>query len=221
MTAVHVYLQFIITCFFPLFPFFFPFPISPSSAPPSTSLAAPLPPLLPLAPHGLVGVFPRPPSPSLLTMPEPYPKIVLCGFGAGGSAGNISAPLPIVALPDAGPLLAGLLVGAELGFEDGAEEPGAQGTVLTFPGPVLLLGGAEDGGGRPGNGLAEFEAEDAVPHERVCETDDREDAAVDDLSFRTRFDFAAPDCVVDEEDEACAQPRGIEPLGTLGPGRDG
>lgn len=210
-----------ITCFFPLFPFFFPFPMSPSSGPPSTSLAAPLPPLLPLAPHGLLGALPLPPSPSLLTMPDPYPKIVLWGLGAGGSAGNISVPLPLAIPPLAGPVLAGLLVGAELGFEDGAEEVGAQGTVLTFPDPVLLLGGAEDGGGRPGNGLAELEAADAVPHERVCETDDRDDAAVEDLSFKTRLVFAAPDCVVDEEDEACAQPRGIDPLGILGPGREG
>ena len=30
---------------------------------------------------------------------------------------------------------------------------------------------------------------DAVPHERVCETEEREDCAVDDLSFSTRVDL--------------------------------
>lgn len=30
---------------------------------------------------------------------------------------------------------------------------------------------------------------EAVPHERVCETEERDDCAVDDLSFRTRVDF--------------------------------
>lgn len=115
-------------------------------------------------------------------------------------------------------MLAGLLVGAELGFEDAAED-GAQGTVLIFPVPARLCG-ADAGGGRSGKELEEVGALDAVPHERVCETDDRDDAAVDDLSFRTRLVFAVLDCVEVEED-ACAQPRGIDPLDTLGPGRDG
>lgn len=196
-----------------------PFPASPSSGP-STSLAAPLPPLLPPAPQGLaLGALPLPPRPSRRTIPEPYPKIELCGFGAGGKAGNISPPLLAIP-PRAGPLLAGLLVGAEGGFDEGAEEGAIQGTVFTFPAPVLLFGGAEDGGGRPGNGFAELEALDAVPHDRVCETDERDDAAVEDLSFRTRVDFGPPDCVVDEL-EAVAQLRGMGPLGTLGPGSEG
>ena len=103
-------------------------------------------------------------------------------------------------------------------MEDAAED-GAHGTVFTLPVPVLLLGGAEDGGGRPGNGLEEFESLDAVPHERVCETDDRDDAAVEDLSFSTRLVFGAPDFVLEEE--LCAQPRGIDPFETEGPGREG
>lgn len=116
---------------------------------------------------------------------------------------------------------AGLDVGAEDGLEDEADEGATQGTVLTFPVPVRFVGGALDKGGRPGNGFADETAEDAVPHERVCETEERDDAAVEDLSFRTRLDFEMFDCVVDEEDGRCAHPRGIEPLGTLGPGREG
>jgi hypothetical protein len=103
----------------------------------------------------------------------------------------------------------------------GVDEGATQGTVFTFPAPVLLVGGgAEEGGGSPGNGFAELETLDAVPQDLVCETEERDDAAVEDFSFKTRLDLAPPDWVVEEE-EAVAQPRGMEPLGTLGPGRDG
>jgi hypothetical protein len=102
--------------------------------------------------------------------------------------------------PLPGAVLAGLEDGAELGLLFGAEDGATQGTVFTLPVPVLLLGGAEDGGGRPGKGFAELETPDAVPQDRVCETEEREDAAVEDLSFKTRVDFGPPDCVVDEED---------------------
>ncbi len=124
-------------------------------------------------------------------------------------------PRAIPALP--GAVLAGLLVGAEFEFEGGADDA-AHGIVLTFPAPVLLFDGAE-GGGRPGKGFAELDTLDAVPHERVCETDERDEAAVEDLSFRTRLDFAALDCV--DKEEVCAQFRGMDPVATLGPGSDG
>jgi hypothetical protein len=83
-----------------------------------------------------------------------------------------------------------------------------------------LLGGAEEGGGRPGNGFAELDTLDAVPQDLVCETDERDDAAVEDFSLRTRLDLGPQYLVVDEED-VVAQLRGMEPLGTLGPGREG
>ena len=65
------------------------------------------------------------------------------------------APRAILPLP--GVVLPGLEVGAELGLLLGAEDGAIHGTVFTLPVPVLLLGGAEDGGGRPGNGFAELE----------------------------------------------------------------
>ena len=52
-------------------------------------------------------------------------------------------------------------------LEGGVEEGATHGTVLTFPVPVRFGGGAENGGGRPGNGFAELETDDAVPHDRV------------------------------------------------------
>ena len=81
------------------------------------------------------------------------------------------------------------LLAQRRGFDEGADEGAIQGTVFTFPDPVLLFDGAEAGGGRPGNGFAELETLDAVPHDRVCETDERDDAAVEDLSFKNSSGF--------------------------------
>ncbi len=78
-------------------------------------------------------------------------------------------------------LLAGLLVGgvglADPGAELFADEFAAQETVDTFPAGAL---GREVGGGRPGNGfvlleVGEEEVFEAVPQERVCETEERLD----------------------------------------------
>ena len=190
--------QFIKTCFFPLFPFLFPFPPSPSpSTSPLSDPILPLP-LAPPAPQAFATCAP----PSRLTMPLPYPKIVDCGLAAGGRAGN-SPPLLT------GPRLAGLLAGgvalADPGLEDGAEEA-AQGTVLTF---VDVAFDRVDGGGRVGKGLfvvvEEEEMEDmggdAVPQDRVWETEERDDCAVLDFSFKTLVDFVLVGVLVFEEDE--------------------
>jgi hypothetical protein len=112
--------------------------------------------LAPPFPHALATLAPPPPRPSRLTMPLPYPKIVLCGLAAGGSAGN-SAPPPPAPRPLTGPVLAGLLVGGVglalpglLLFAEGA--CGTQGMVDTFV--ELVFCGREDvGGGRVGKGL--------------------------------------------------------------------
>jgi hypothetical protein len=201
----HHHPQFINTCFFPLFPFFFPLP-----TPSSTSSLSPTAGLAPPLPHALAtGV----PAPSRLTIPLPYPKMVLCGFAAGGSAGN-SPPTP---LP--GPLLAGLEVGgvglADAGFEEGADEDAAHDTVLTFVDVALGRVGA---GGRVGKGLfdvvePEVIGGEAVPQLLVCETDERLDCAVLDFNFNTRVDFVFVVAEVDEEDglaEVTAQFSGIE-----------
>lgn len=88
-------------------------------------------------------------------------------MGAGGNAGNASLP-PTAAL--GGPREAGREVGADDGFEGGAdEEDPTHGTVDT----LLRLDDA--GVGRPGNGLLDEASPEAVPHERVCETDDLDD----------------------------------------------
>jgi hypothetical protein len=131
----------------------------------------------------------------------------------------MSPPLPL-----GGAVLDGLLVDAELGLLFPLPLLlGVQGTVLTFAAGCL---GVEEADGRPGNALAEpeaLDALDAVPQDRFCETEEREDAAVDDLSFNTRVDFGPFACLVvdEEDDEVVAHPRGIEPLGTLGPGSEG
>jgi len=79
-----------------------------------------------------------------------------------------------------------------------------------------------DGLGRPGKPLAE-EAE-AEPHDALRDADDREDCAVEDLSFRTREVLFGAVAEAFEGVEAViwAQPRGREgPLKPLGPGREG
>ncbi len=57
--------------------------------------------------------------------------------------------------------------------------------------------------------------DEAVPHDLVCETDERLDCAVDDLSLRTRVDFVFVfEFVLELEPEGVAeetaQLRGIE-----------
>lgn len=149
---------------------------------------------------------------------------MLWGLGAGGNAGNASLPGP---LP--GPLDAGLLVGgvglADVGFELGAEEADeTHGTVETFVLVRFVIADAVGGGGSPGKGLEDETSEEAVPHDRVWETEEREDWAVEDLSFKTRVDFAAEGAegVGLDVEVTVAQPRVSPPLGmTLGPGREG
>ena len=53
---------------------------------------------------------------------------------------------------------------------------------------------------------------DAVPHERVCETEERDDCAVLDFSFSTRVDFVFVFVFVEAEgvEEVTAQFNGIE-----------
>ena len=70
-------------------------------------------------------------------------------------------------------------VGAELGFDVGLEEEeeavhDGAGAVVIF---VLVEADAFGfaGGGRPGNGLEDDERPDAVPHDLVCETEERDD----------------------------------------------
>lgn len=61
------------------------------------------------------------------------------------------------------------------------------------------------------------EALEAEPHDLVCETEERDDCAVLDLSFKTLVDFGAGWLLLfpfEPEDEVTAQLRGIleEPL---------
>lgn len=126
--------------------------------------------------------------------------------------------------------LAGLEVGgvglAEPGAELAAEDEAAQEMVWILPWGAL----GRDAEGRSGNGLVLEEAEgpeagDAVPQERDWETVERDDCAVEDLSFSTRLvlGFAPPVVVVDEEeDEVTAQLSGMAPLLLVLPaGREG
>lgn len=121
----------------------------------------------------------------------------------------------------------------EVGLDDGGvgradevllpEDGATQGTVVMRP----LVGFGPAGAGRPGNELLPEEVDEeapAVPHDRVCETEDREDWAVDDFSLRTRVDFAGAEDVEDEdgvEDITRAQPCGKASVKPLGPGKDG
>jgi hypothetical protein len=168
--------------FFPLFPFLFPFPTSGSSS--STSWLS-----IGCGPHTLAPLL-LPPT-SLLTIPLPYPKIVLWGLAAGGKAGNASPPIF---------LLAGLEVGgvglADPGFEFWFEDDdcGTQDALLA----VVLLFLEEDKTWKAslGTGLGLFESlgeeeevAEALPHDLACETWLRDDCAVEDFSFRTRVLF--------------------------------
>lgn len=115
----------------------------------------------------------------------------------------------------------------------GAELPpelaeGTHGTVETFVDCVFCL--TDDvGGGRPGKGLLLYpdtegvETGEAEPQDRVWETDERDDWAVLDLSFRTRFDLTPPPLLLPPPpDELTAQLRGIElPLLPLAAGSEG
>jgi hypothetical protein len=157
-------------------------------------------------------------------MPEPYPKIVLWGLAAGGNAGKASLP-PTAPLPRPDTREAGREVGADGELEAGIDEDWIHGTVVTLPVPTLGDGPAV-GGGRSGNGLLEGAKPEAVPQDRVRETVDWEDWAVDDLSLRTRVDFAADGFDEDEpepepEPVLLAQPSGIELLVLLVTGNDG
>jgi hypothetical protein len=53
---------------------------------------------------------------------------------------------------------------------------------------------------------------EAVPHERVWETEERDDCAVDDFSFSTRVDFVLLFVFVDEDgvEDVTAQFNGME-----------
>jgi hypothetical protein len=65
---------------------------------------------------------------------------------------------------------------------------------------------------------------DAVPHERVCETEERDDCAVLDFSFRTRVDFVFVFVFAGAEgaEEVTAQFNGIEEdEESLAAGREG
>lgn len=133
--------------------------------------------------------------------------MVLAGFAAGGSAGNASGPE--APSTRAGPRDAGCEVG---------------GLERTMP-AVVRVDDAEAliaGFGRPGKPFA-VEAE-AEPHEALRDADEREDCAVEDLSFRTREAlFGAAVAVLEGVEEVTwAQPRGrVEPLRPPGLGRDG
>lgn len=145
---------------------------------------------------------------------------MLWGFFAGGRAGKASPPK---ALPLPGAVLAGLEVGAEEGLDDGVEVGATQGTVITRPVGWELK---DEGAGRPGNGFADDGKPDAVPQDLVCETELRDDWAVEFLSFRTRVDFGAAvigfAAAEEEEDEVVtAQFPGNLSLEIAGPGKDG
>lgn len=110
------------------------------------------------------------------------------GLGAGGSAGKASEPGPRTFR--GGPRDAGREVGgvgrAEFGFEEGvgyAVEALIQGVPprrgVGF-GPALFTVGR----GKPGKLLADDA--DAEPQDWVRDAEEREDCAVEDLSFRTR-----------------------------------
>lgn len=149
-------------------------------------------------------------------MPVPYPKIVLVGFGAGGSDGKASAaPEPRVCRE------ADAVGRVDDGFTE--DEGPTQGVVVTREvGPPERLGKAEAAEDEETDGGAA--GEETTPQDPVRETEEREDCAVEDLSFRTRdVLFGGAVCAVDGVDAVtCAQPCGRELLFIpLGPGREG
>jgi hypothetical protein len=147
--------------------------------------------------------------------------MVFVGLAAGGKAGNASDAGTAADL--GGPRDAGLEVGTELpGVEEDEviahEIPPAVGRGA---GPAVRFALAVVGLGRPGKPFAD-DAE-AVPQDALRDAEERDDCAVEDLSFRTREEFFAG-AGADDGVEAVtwAQPRGKElPLMPLGPGRDG
>jgi hypothetical protein len=149
---------------------------------------------------------------------------VVVGFAAGGSAGKASDPLlPRTAAVRGGPRDAGREVGAAPpGVK--LEEVVAHEIALAAgrgAGPEGRFEDALAGLGRPGKPFAD-EAE-AEPQDALRDAEERDDWAVEDLSFKTREEFFAGAGAVDGvEAVTCAQPRGNElPLMPLGPGRDG
>jgi len=145
---------------------------------------------------------------------------VLWGLAAGGRAGKASLPLAVAAREGV------RLVGAEAGADGGLDDVGgAQGTVFMRELVLFGLGAA----GRLGKALLEDEeegvaADEDPPQERVCDTEEREDWAVEDFNLRTRFDFAAEgaDAGVEGEDVTVTQLGNWElPLVDVGAGRDG
>lgn len=125
------------------------------------------------------------------------------GLGAGGNAGKASEPGPSTVR--GGPRDAGLEVGgvgrAELGFDEGVGyevEALTQGVLPTRGagfGPTLFTAGR----GKPGKPLADDA--DAEPQDWVRDAEEREDCAVEDLSFRTRAVLFGGAGAVDGVDE--------------------
>lgn len=123
----------------------------------------------PPAPHALEGVLR--PLLSLRTPAPVYPglKNVLVGFGAAGSAGKASARLLLLNVADD-------VARDGMGETRGGAEDGAHGVCPGFA-PMRL----EDGAGSAGNILF-----DAAAFQLACLlTADRDDCAVELLSFRT------------------------------------
>lgn len=129
------------------------------------------------------------------------------GFAAGGSAGKASDP-------EAARTRAGA-------WDTGREVGGIERTtpaVVRVDDALALI----DELGRPGKPFAE-EAE-AEPQDALRDADEREDCAVEDLSFRTREVLLGAVVAALEGVEAViwAQPRGREgPLRPLGAGKEG
>lgn len=135
-----------------------------------------------------------------------------------GSDGKASAPILAPPRLDPGAVDPGRDVGADEGFEDGAEEDWLQGIVV-----ILLLdwGRELEGSSGKANLFEVVGATEAEPQDLVCDTDDREDWAVELLSFRTRFDFVPELVFVEEDADVVAQFRGNESDGRGPPGREG
>ena len=140
-------------------------------------------------------------------------------MAAGGRAGKSATP-PL-AFPLPGTVELGRDEGADDGLEFGVDDGPTHGTVVILPVYCVF---EDDGAGRSGNGFADEETPEAVPQDRVCETWERDDCAVDDFNFKT-FDFLAPETgagAAEDEEDVTAQLRGMEPADVLVPaGREG